>query len=107
MDFNTIAIIIALATLVVGFASIVGAIIAVGIILSRQSSRQDDAIAGLRADNAALNAKVDNLGESLRAEMRELGYRIENRINLDERVRDVEQRTAPQSEDEPSPTAAD
>ena len=87
MDFNTIAIIIALATLVVGFASIVGAIIAVGVTLTRQSTKQD-------ADIAALNVKVDNLAESLRNEIRELGYRIENRINLDERVRDVEQRTA-------------
>ena len=46
------------------------------------------------AANAATNVRIDNLSAELRNEIRELGYRIENRINLDERVRDVEQRTA-------------
>ena len=103
MDANTIA-------MLIGFLTIAASIIAVGFILSRQSGKQDADIAALRAetkaDIAALdvkvdnlraetNARFDNLSAELRNEIRELGYRIENRIALDERVREVEQRTAP------------
>ena len=43
----------------------------------------------------------------VRAEIREYGYRIENRIALDERVRTLEQRPAPRSDDQPTDTPAD
>ena len=89
MDNNTLAIIIAIA---IGFLTIAASIIAVGVMLSRQSSRHDDAI-------AALNVKVDNLRIELSNQIREYAYAIENRINLDERVREVEQRTARPSDD--------
>ena len=128
MDNNTLAIVIAIGL------SAVGVIVAIAIAIyanSKQGSRHDADIAALRAetkaDNAAINSRIDNLGLDLRSEIRnaqaeiralgdriensearqleetrELGYRIENRINLDERVRTVEQRTAPSPDDAPA-----
>ena len=108
MDPNTTAI-------VVSIIAVGGVVIGILIALVRQSSRHDAEIANLRtesrADNAALNSRIDNLGADLRAEIRDnrneirnLGYRIENRINLDERVRTVERR---QPETDPDEAPAD
>ena len=96
MDNNTLAIVIAIS------ASAVGVIVAIAVAIyanSKQGSRHYADIAALRAE---FNAKFDNLRTELLTEIRELGYRIENRINLDERVRTVEQRTAPSPDDAPA-----
>ena len=107
---NTIIAIIASAS------AVIATVIASLILILRQGGKQDAANAATnaridnlaaqnRTDLAATNARIDNLSAELRAEIRELGRelgdrinlyadRIENRINLDERVRDVEQRTA-------------
>ena len=123
MDINTLAIVISI--LAVG-AGVIGVIV----ILVRQGGRHDADIANLRTE---FNAKFDNLSADLRQEMRALGDRIENaqrefreemraqreetralgdrienRINLDERVRAVEQRAAANPEPpEPEEAAAD
>ena len=96
MDNNTLAIVIAIGL------SAVGVIVAIAVAIyanSKQGSRHDADIAALRAE---FNAKFDNLRTELLTEIRDLGYRIENRINLDERVRTVEQRTAPSPDDAPA-----
>ena len=95
MDNNTLAIVITI--IAVGVAVGVG-IIGVMITLIRQGGRHDADIAALRtesrADIAALRTELLTEIRAQREETRALGDRIENRINLDERVRTVEQRTA-------------
>ena len=66
---------------------------------AQNNARFDNLSAEIRAELSAeiraTNARIDNLSAEIRAEIRAYAYAIENRINLDERVRDVEQRTAP------------
>ena len=80
MDPNTTAIVISI--IAVG-----GVVIGLMIALIRQSSRHD--------------ADIANLSAEFRAEFRDFGHRIENRLALDDRLRAVEQRQArnPQSPD--------
>ncbi|MDE0332502.1 MAG: hypothetical protein OXL41_11595 [Nitrospinae bacterium] len=94
MDNNTLAIVISIVAVGVGVG--VG-IIGVMITLIRQGGRHDADIANLRASQEALRTEllteIRAQREETREEIRALGDRIENRINLDERVRAVEQRT--------------
>ena len=102
------------ATIIVAVAV---AVIVLIITNSRQASRHDAEIVALRAEhNAETHANIQRMdkaqaewraeNQAFQAEWREenRAYRqaIENRINLDERVRTVEQRTAPSPDDAPA-----
>ena len=64
--------------------------------------RIDKAQAEWREENRAALERIDKAQAEWREENRAYRQAIENRINLDERVRTVEQRTAPSPDDAPA-----
>ena len=74
----------ALIAISIGFAAIVISLIVGMIVLVQQGNRHDRRIESVRAE----------ILSEMRAEIRLVGVRVEDRLALDERVRDVERHVA-------------